>query len=124
MMKYFKYYEFDSPDVDGSGQMMDAEILQMLDAARELYGKPMKITSCFRTENYNEELKKKGYAASANSSHLKGLAADISCTTNSDRWDMIDSLLKAGFNRIGIAKTFIHVDIDEAKPPFLIWTYA
>ena len=124
MMKYFKYYEFDSPDVDGSGQMMDAEFLQMLDAARELYGKPMKITSGFRTENYNEELKKKGYAASAKSSHLKGLAADISCTTSADRWDMIDSLIKAGFNRIGIAKTFIHVDIDEDKPPFLIWTYA
>ena len=124
MMKYFKYYEFDSPDVDGSGQMMDAEFLQMLDAARELYGKPMKITSGFRTENYNEELKKKGYAASPNSRHLKGLAADIACTTSADRWDMIDSLMKAGFNRIGIAKTFIHVDIDESKTPFLIWTYA
>lgn len=123
-MKYFKYYEFDSPDVDGSGQMMDAEFLQMLDAARELYGKPMKITSGFRTENYNEELKKKGYAASPNSSHLKGLAADIACATSAERWDMIDSLMKAGFNRIGIAKTFIHVDIDESKTPFLIWTYA
>ena len=123
-MKYFKYYEFDSPDVDGSGQMMDAEFLQMLDAARELYGKPMKITSGFRTENYNEELKKKGYAASPKSSHLKGLAADIACTTSAERWDMIDSLIKAGFNRIGIAKTFIHVDIDESKTPFLIWTYA
>jgi len=123
MMKYFKYYEFDSPDVDGSGQMMDSEFLQMLDAAREIYGKPMVITSGFRTEAHNQHLKSQGYSASDKSSHLKGVAADIACTTSADRWDMIDSLIKAGFNRIGIAKTFIHVDSDSKKPPFLIWTY-
>ena len=122
-MKYFKYHEFDSPDVDGSGQMMDSEFLQMLDTAREIYGKPMTITSGFRTEAHNQYLKDQGYAASPNSSHLKGLAADIKCTTSADRWDLIDSLIKAGFNRIGVAKTFIHVDIDEDKTPFLIWTY-
>ena len=118
MMKYFKYYEFDSPDVDGSGQMMDSDILQMLDSAREIYGKPMVINSGFRTEEHNAKV-----GGTENSSHLKGLAVDIKCTTSADRWDMIDSLIKAGFNRIGVAKTFIHVDIDESKPPFLIWTY-
>jgi uncharacterized protein YcbK (DUF882 family) len=117
-MKYFKYYEFDSPDVDGSGQMMDAEFLQMLDTSRELHGKPMVINSGFRTEEHNQKV-----GGTPNSSHLKGLAADIKCSTSADRYDMLDSLLKAGFNRIGIAKTFIHVDIDEEKPPFLIWTY-
>lgn len=117
-MKYFKYYEFDSPDVDGSGQMMNSELLQMLDTARELYAKPMVITSGFRTEEHNAKV-----GGTANSSHLRGLAADISCKTSGERWDMLDSLIKAGFNRIGIAKTFIHVDIDEEKQPFLIWTY-
>jgi len=118
MMKYFKYHEFDSPDVDGSGQMMDAEILSMLDTAREIYGKPMAINSGFRTEEHNQEV-----GGTENSSHLRGLAADIKCTTSADRYDLLDSLFKAGFNRIGIAKTFIHVDIDPDKPPFLIWTY-
>lgn len=118
MMKYFKYYEFDSPDVDGSGQMMDAEFLQMLDAARELYGKPMAINSGFRTEAHNQKV-----GGTANSSHLKGLAVDIKCTLSADRWAMVDSLMKAGFNRLGIAKTFIHVDLDKDKAPFLIWTY-
>jgi len=122
-MKYFKYYEFDSPDVDGSGQMMDSDFLMMLEAAREIYGQPMRITSGFRTENYNEELKKRGYKASSKSSHLKGLAADIECTNSTDRYNLLDSLIKAGFNRIGIADTFIHVDNDLDKAPFLIWTY-
>lgn len=122
-MEYFKYHEFDSPDVDGSGQMMDPEFLSMLNAAREIYGQPMRITSGFRTENYNEELKARGYKASPNSSHLKGLAADIECLNSTDRYNMVDSLLKAGFNRIGIASTFIHVDNDLSKAPFVIWTY-
>lgn len=122
-MKYFRYSEFDSPDTDGSGQLMDKGFLEMLEAAREIYGKPITITSGFRTENYNEELRKKGYKASTNSSHLKGYAADLACTTSANRWDLIDSLMKSGFNRIGIAKTFIHVDNDPDKPPFLIWTY-
>lgn len=122
-MNYFKYHEFDSPDVDGSGQMMDKNFLMMLEAAREIYGQPMRITSGFRTENYNEELNKRGYKASPNSSHLKGLAADIECTNSTDRYNLIDSLLKAGFNRIGIADSFIHVDNDLSKAPFVIWTY-
>lgn len=122
-MKYFRYHEFDSPDVQGSGQLMDKAFLDMLDFAREIYGKPMEITSGFRTEEYNQDLKKRGYKASEKSSHLKGLAVDIACTTSADRWDMVDSLIKAGFNRLGIADTFIHVDCDPDKPAFVIWTY-
>jgi len=122
-MKNFSFYEFDSPDYEGSGTLMDKAFLDMLDFARDLYGKPMKITSGYRTESYNQDLKARGYKASPNSSHLKGLAADIACVNSADRWDMIDSLIKAGFNRLGVADTFIHVDCDPDKQPFLIWTY-
>jgi hypothetical protein len=31
--------------------------------------------------------------------------------------------MKAGFNRIGIADTFIHVDNDPGKAENVIWTY-
>jgi len=33
-MRYFQSYEFDSPDVKGSGQLMDETFLAMLDDAR------------------------------------------------------------------------------------------
>lgn len=118
MMKYFKYSEFDSPDTDGSGQLMDKGFLEMLEAAREIYGKPITINSGFRTEEHNMKV-----GGTQNSSHLRGFAADLKCNTSVDRWDLLDSLMKAGFNRIGIADTFIHVDNDPDKPPFLIWTY-
>lgn len=121
--KNFSYDEFDSPLQEGSGQLMSNEFLSMLDAARDLAGVPFKITSGYRIEADIERLRKAGYKVSSTSSHLKGVAADIACTNSSDRFNMLDALLSVGFSRIGIADTFIHVDIDPDKPPFAIWTY-
>jgi hypothetical protein len=36
---------------------------------------------------------------------------------------MLNALLEVGFNRIGIAGTFIHIDIDKNKSQNVIWTY-
>tara|TARA_R110002096_G_scaffold387466_1_gene581641 strand:- start:1668 stop:2036 length:369 start_codon:yes stop_codon:yes gene_type:complete len=122
-MRYFNYTEFDSPDELGSGKRMSEKILDMLDLAREKFDKPIKITSGFRTEAYNIDLKARGYKASSKSSHLKGLAVDIHCNNSKDRFELVDILLDVGFNRIGIANTFIHADIDQDKPSHVIWTY-
>lgn len=120
--QYFSYDEFDSPLQEGSGQLMSDELISMLDHARDLAGVEFKITSGYRIEADIDRLKKAGYKVSSKSSHLKGLAADIACN-NSTRYNILESLLKVGFNRIGIGSTFIHVDIDPDKPPFTIWTY-
>ena len=34
-LKYFNYEEFDSPDVQGSGQLMSEVLLNMLDIVRK-----------------------------------------------------------------------------------------
>jgi len=117
-LKYFSYNEFDSPDEEGSGRNMDYDLLNMIDKARELYGKPIVVTSGFRTESHN---KKVGGVSS--SSHLKGLAIDVACVRSKDRFEMLTALIEAGFNRIGVASTFIHVDIDKNKSQNVIWTY-
>ena len=67
---------------------------------------------------------KRGYKASTKSSHLLGYAADIACTNSVLRHKILTSLIKVGFNRIGIADTFIHVDNDPGKPENVIWTYS
>ena len=123
MNNYFKYHEFDSPLQEGSGQLMDKGFLYMLNNARHIANIPFEITSGYRIEADIERLEKEGYKVSRNSSHLKGLAADIACTDSVNRYIIIDALLKAGFNRIGIAKTFIHVDNDLDKAQNCIWTY-
>jgi|SRR5210317_806367 len=123
MNNYFQYYEFDSPLQEGSGQLMDKGFLYMLNNARHIANIPFHITSGFRVEADIYRLKKEGYKVSPNSSHLKGCAADIAVNSSGDRYKIIDSLLQAGFNRVGIANTFIHVDNDPDKPANVIWTY-
>jgi zinc D-Ala-D-Ala carboxypeptidase len=124
-MKYFNYSEFDSPDVQGSGQMMDDKILMMLDQVRDKFDKPIHITSGFRTPQHNEDVGGKMPDENGNggSSHLKGLAVDIFCNNSIDRFNLINCLLDVGFSRIGVADTFIHADIDPDKVQGVMWTY-
>ena len=117
-MKYFNYSEFDSPDVQGSGQLMDKTLLEMLDDVRDKFDKPIRINSGFRTEQHNEAV-----GGAEGSSHTKGLAVDIACTNSKDRFDLINCLLDVGFSRIGVADTFIHADIDTDKVQGVMWTY-
>ena len=117
-VRYFNYSEFDSPDVQGSGQMMDKTLLEMLDEVRDKFDRPIHITSGFRTPAHNEAV-----GGVETSSHLKGLAVDIACKKSTDRFDLINCLLDVGFSRIGVGNTFIHADIDQDKTQGVIWTY-
>ena len=116
--KYFNYEEFDSPDIQGSGQLMSNEIISMLDVVRKKYGKAIDINSGFRTPKHNAEV-----GGKVTSSHLKGLAVDISCTNSTDRFKLEGILREVGFTRIGMGSTFIHVDIDKEKTQKVLWTY-
>ena len=116
----FNPWEFDSPDAPGSGFFMNADFIKRLHQARIDCGVPFIINSGFRTREHNESL---GDKASPNSSHLKGLAADIACTNSRHRALIMTALIKNGFTRIGIGNTFIHVDYDTDKPPSVFWLY-
>jgi len=118
-VKNFTHAEFDSPDSTDSGSNMDDSFLRMLDSAREVAGTPFRINSGFRTPKHNEKV-----GGSENSSHLRGFAADIHVTSNSTRYVILEALFNVGFNRIGVADTFIHVDADPIKTKNIIWTYA
>ncbi len=76
------------------------------------------ITSGIRCPEYNKKV-----GGSETSSHLTGDAADIKVITSRQRYIIVKALLQSGFKRIGIGKTFIHVDDDPAKPKKLIWLY-
>ena len=122
--RYFDISEFDSPDEVGSAEKnMSHTFLIKLDEARHAAGIPCKITSGFRTQAYHDDLTKRGYKTSKTSAHLKGLAADISVKDSRSRWVVINSLMLAGFTRIGIADTFIHVDLSKVKTQKCVWTY-
>jgi len=122
-LNYFSLSEFDSPDFPNSGENMDDQFLIMLDSARAIAEVPFKITSGYRTEEHNAKVGGVPKSESSKgSSHMYGYAADIAVTSGSHRWIIVNSLIKAGFSRIGVAKGFIHVDNDPDKPSAL-WTY-
>ena len=116
-IRHFDRVEFDSPDDEGSGDKMDADFIRMLDGVREIAGIPFKVNSGYRTKSHNKKIK-----GSPNSSHMKGLAADIHCTDSVNRLLILGAAITVGIFRIGIGKTFIHLDIDEDKVN-AIWLY-
>ena len=118
MYKWFKLSEFDSPDRPGSGELMEHEVVQALDIARDIYGDPMILSSGFRSIEAN-----RACGGSPKSSHLLGWAVDIAITNSRRRFLLLEALLDAGFNRIGVSEDFIHVDMDPNKTPNALWTY-
>ena len=77
-LRHFSTVEFRCKCGCGVGmEKMDADLLQMLDEARELAGR---------------------------------------CVDSHSRFAMLQALLEAGFRRIELAPTWIHVDNDPDKP--------
>lgn len=117
-LKHFKLSEFDSPDAPGSGSNMKPEFLQRLDNARAFAGVPFKVNSGYRTAAHNAKV-----GGVEDSSHCQGWAADLAASSGTLKFTIVNALLKAGFTRIGIASSFVHVDCDPTKPAQVIWTY-
>ena len=116
-MKHFDLSEFDCPCGCCKNNMND-DLLDALDDARDMAGIPFTINSGCRCAEHNKAINGK-----PKSSHLLGYAVDIKATDSRSRYLIVESLLAANFNRIGIADTFIHVDNDPAKDGCVIWTY-
>ena len=115
--KYFKPYEFECAVPRCRIDDRDKDFLRALDSARELAGIPFRINSAYRSKDY--ELAK---GRTGTSSHTKGLAVDIACSDSRKRYLIVNSLIAVGFMRIGINKTYIHVDADSDKRAS-IWLY-
>jgi uncharacterized protein YcbK (DUF882 family) len=107
MTKYFKEIE----------ENMQPHFLAKLDEAREYAGIPFVINSAYRSPTHPLSIK------NPTSSHIKGLAVDISVTNSITRHLILNALRAVGFTRIGIAKTYIHVDLDFDKSQNVTWTY-
>lgn len=100
------------------------ELLEMLqharDDANDIRHTPLEIsfpiTSGCRCYEHNVAVE-----GSMNSTHMEGFAADIKVRSR-DRYAVLAGLFRAGFERIGIASSFIHVDIAEDRMP-AVWLY-
>ena len=106
-LKYFELSEFDCncsncANITGTGAYMNPEFLIKLDKARELAKTSFFITSGYRCFEHN---------------------INVGGRVGAQRYAILKGLLDAGFTRIGLGKTFIHVDCSTEKAQSIIWTY-
>lgn len=112
----FELREFDSRDEVGSGSNMDKDFLLTLSSIRKELNRPMIVNSGYRTKAHNKRV-----GGRPDSAHTKGLAVDIRVLDNAFRYNLIRIAMKHGINRIGVYRTFIHLDMDSSKPSNVIW---
>lgn len=97
---------------------LNPKLVDRIILAQRMCGEQFTITSGFRSQSYERSKGRKG-----TSSHCKGLAVDVSAINSHLRFKIVAGCILAGFPRLGIGKTFIHIDIDETKPHPIVFHY-
>ena len=114
----FKAYEFDCRHT-GKNEMKH-QFMQVLQAIRREYGRPMRVTSGYRHPTHPVEARK----LRSDGEHTRGMCCDIACDNGHDRYRLVELALKHGITRIGIAKSFIHLGLGgQGLPSPVIWEY-
>ncbi len=85
--------------------------------AREIAGIPFYVTSGFRCWKHNREI------GSISDNHPLGVAMDVRADNSRQRFIILEALIKTGFKRIGIHRTFIHFDDNPDGTPEVVWLY-
>lgn len=121
-MNWHNYPNF-SPDefrCKETGELaMDTDFMHRLQALRTEFGKPMTITSGFRSAKHSAERKKAKPGA-----HAQGKAVDVAIM-GEDALELVRLALSFGFTGIGVSQKaggtrFIHLDTAPRKA---IWSY-
>lgn len=122
--RFFHQKEFACPDT-GQADMSGLFILQ-LTSARIIAGIPFIITNGYRSDAMMQRLlADPEYTAyvDPDSVHPLGRAADIRIRNGRECMLIVQGLLRAGLNRIGIGKNHIHTDNSQTKPQNVLWRY-
>jgi zinc D-Ala-D-Ala carboxypeptidase len=85
---------------------MKPVFVKLLQELRDLYGRPIILTSAYRCKKHNEAIK-----GAKGSQHCLGLAVDIHCVDVCERDELLDLSFQLGFRGRGIDKAFLHLDL-------------
>ena len=126
---HFSTEEFECQCGCGFGSRIediDPVLIERLEKMRVFLDRPMPVQSGARCVAHNAD-----EGGKDNSAHLpdqetgKCRAVDLGMMGGKKRWNYVDAAKHAGFRRIGLAKTFIHLDVAHGGPYVqdVIWTY-
>ena len=100
------------------------DLLYSLQHVRDIFEEAMVISSGYRCAKHNKE-----EGGSEDSSHIKGLAADIVIPTPTYAFALMRAIMVTNrFNRVGFGKLpsgtlVLHLDIDKDKVQDVLWGY-
>lgn len=119
---FLQPHEFECKCLNKCGlQNMTREHLELLYAARKMVDKEgikFDIISGSRCAPHN-----KNEGGSFTSDHLTGEGSDIFTSGSRDRFFILEALIKVGFRRIGIGRTFLHAGNALRNPQGVCWLY-
>lgn len=97
---------------DGSDPIfISPDLVSVLQQIRAHFGKPVMITSAYRTPAHNAKV-----GGVANSQHLYGVAADIKVKSVSPtRVAQYAEQILINTGGIGVYETFVHIDVRPTK---------
>lgn len=106
------------PDCDK--RSVNQSTLNKAQIVRDLANRPLIVTSGGRCPNHPNEIHRTTPA-----DHQKCNAVDISLAGGLQRGELVKLGIDAGFNAIGVAKTFVHLGYREELKPgeIMMWTY-
>ena len=85
---------------------------------RNIIKRGIVISSGIRCARHNGNI-----GASETSSHIGGWAAALGYKGSGERYQLLNAAFQI-FDRVGIAKNFIHVDVDANKTAGVVWLYS
>jgi uncharacterized protein YcbK (DUF882 family) len=94
------------------------ELAFKIQAVRDLIKRPISINSGIRCSAHNAASNSK-----PTSSHIDGWAADLGYKGSMERYLLLSAITQV-FDRVGVANTFIHVDVDANKTAGALWLYS
>ena len=94
------------------------ELLDLLERMREEYGRAIHINSGCRCAAHNAAV-----GGVQNSAHTRGTATDIRVTSGANRRKLMDLAVMNYASGIGVARTFLHVDVDYVLIRPSAWSY-
>lgn len=118
MSKYFSPSEFKRCTPSCSIDQMDPAFLAKLDQLREKADIPLVLNSAYRSPAWEIRQGRTGTGA-----HTLGLAVDIRCNTSQNRYKIVRAAIECGITRIGIGKTYVHLDASRDHAQEVIWHY-